>query len=43
MYQTNKLPSVVRYLLAVIVALLSSLMFVGLMVGALKIAEWVVR
>jgi hypothetical protein len=43
MYPTNKLPLVVRLLLAVIVALLSSLMFVGLMVGALKIAEWVVR
>jgi len=43
MYPTNKLPAAVRYPLAVIAAFLSSLMFVGLMLGALKLAEWVVR
>ena len=43
MYPTNNLPPIVRYPLAVIVAFLSSLMFLSLMLGALKLAEWLVR
>jgi len=43
MYATNKLHPLLRYPLAVLAAILSALMFVGLMFVALKIGEWVMR
>jgi hypothetical protein len=43
MYPTNKLPAIIRYPLAVIAAILSAFMFLGITVGALKIGEWLLR
>jgi hypothetical protein len=43
MYKTNKLSPWIRYPLAIIVALLASGMFVGLLLLALKVGELLVR
>jgi len=39
----NEKPSYIRYPLAVIAAILSGLMFLGLFLGALKIGEFFIR
>jgi len=41
MLPTNKLNPVIRYPLAVITAILSGIMFLSLLAGALKLGEWI--
>jgi hypothetical protein len=43
MYPTNRFHPLLRYPLAALAAILSALMFLGLMIGALKLGEWVMR
>ena len=43
MHPTNKLKPLIRYPLAIVVAFLAGLMFLGIMLGALKLGEWILR
>jgi len=43
MFPTNNLTPWLRYPLAIIVALLAGLMFLGLMLAALKLGDWIAQ